>query len=198
MSPFWRLSLCVFVLTACSVEFYRAELKNTQPPQKKIQPQQENTPPLHENTRPRQQKKQPLQSPEAYVLLRQQAIDSAFIQGPDKSEPEFIGDRLEVHLANFKFNPSELHLKAGAITQIEIFNTSLIMHYFGGRDFFDVGAEIIRFTDFKVPSGLTHIPVASKTSRIVYLFAKDPGEYSIDCFVPMHTLLGMKGTLFVE
>lgn len=184
ISPFWRLSLCLCLLTACSAEPIRTAQKETQPLQQELESMQ--------------QKREPLQSPETYEQLRQQAIDSVFIQNPDKSEPEFIGEKLEVNLDNFKFSPNEVHLKAGTITQIKLSNASLNLHYFGGRDFFNYGAEVIRFTQSNAPPGFTHIPVAANSSRIVYLFAKDPGEYPLNCNVPSHSLLGMKGTLFVE
>ena len=177
MSPFWRFLLCACLLTSCSADFTRTTQKETPTPQEKYEP---------------------LLSPETYDFLREQAIMSTFIRYPDKPSAAFTGERLEVDLDNYRFSPKEVHLKAWTITQITLSNTSHNLHYFGSRDFFKYGAEIISFSKSRTPPGLTHIPVAAKSSRIIYLFAKDPGEYPLNCNVPKHTQLGMKGSLFVE
>ena len=177
MSPFWRFLLCACLLTSCSADFTRTTQKETPTPQEKYEP---------------------LLSPETYAFLREQAIMSTFIRFPEKPGPAFIGERLEVDLYNYRFSPKQVHLKAWTITQITLSNTSHNLHYFGSREFFKYGAEIISFSKSLTPPGLTHIPVAKNSSRIVYLFAKDPGEYPLNCNVPKHTQLGMKGSLFVE
>ena len=177
ISPFWRFLLCACLLTSCSADLTRTTQKETPPPQEKYEP---------------------LLSPETYAFLREQAIKSTFIRYPGKPEAAFTGERLEVDLDNYRFSPKEVHLKAWTITQITLSNTSNNLHYFGSRDFFKYGAEIISFSRSLSPPGLTHIPVAAKSSRIIYLFAKDPGEYPLNCNVPKHTQLGMKGYLLVE
>ena len=177
ISPFWRFLLCACLLTSCSADLTRTTQKETPPPQEKYEP---------------------LLSPETYAFLREQAIKSTFIRYPGKPEAAFTGERLEVDLDNYRFSPKEVHLKAWTITQITLSNTSNNLHYFGSRDFFKYGAEIISFSKSLTPPGLTHIPVAAKSSRIIYLFAKDPGEYPLNCNVPKHTQLGMKGYLLVE
>ena len=177
MSPFWRFLLCACLLTSCSADFTRTTQKETPTPQEKYEP---------------------LLSPENYAFLREQAIMSAFIRFPEKPGAAFIGERLEVDLDNYRFSPKQVHLKAWTITQITLSNTSHNLHYFGSREFFKYGAEIISFSKSLTPPGLTHIPVAKNSSRIVYLFAKDPGEYPLNCNVPKHTQRGMKGSLFVE
>lgn len=177
MSPFWRFSIYACLLTSCSADLALTTQKETPTPQEKYEP---------------------LLSPETYDYLREQAIISSFIYYPEKSGAAFRGERLEVKLDNYKFSPNQIHLKAWTITQLTLSNTSHNLHYFGSRDFFKYGAEIIRFSEANAPPGLTHIPVAANSSRTVYLFAKDPGEYPLNCNVPSHSQLGMKGSLFVE
>ena len=177
MSPIWRFSLCACLLTSCSADLTRTTEKEIPIPQEKYEP---------------------LLSPETYGFLREQAIKSTFIRYPGKPEAAFTGERLEVDLDNYRFSPKEVHLKAWTITQITLSNTANNLHYFGSREFFKYGAEFISFSKSLTPPGLTHIPVAANSSRIVYLFAKDPGEYPLNCNVPKHTQLGMKGYLIVE
>jgi uncharacterized cupredoxin-like copper-binding protein len=111
---------------------------------------------------------------------------------------EFVGKTIDVYLSNFKFDPDKISLKSGTITRVRVYNIAWVTHYFGGEKFFAQGAEVVNLFASKVPPGQYHIPVTPFTSRDIYLYAKEPGEYLLNCYVTSHRIEGMSGVLIVE
>ncbi|MEH6471650.1 MAG: hypothetical protein V7752_10380 [Halopseudomonas sp.] len=133
-----------------------------------------------------------------YSAQRQQALERALVVDPDSGATRFVGDTVYVIMSDFQFDPNQIRLKAGAITRIRLSNSAWVTHYFGGDEFFQNGAEVVSILGSNVPPNQNHIPVPPFTERDLYLYAKDPGEYPLNCFVPNHRNAGMKGVLIVE
>jgi uncharacterized cupredoxin-like copper-binding protein len=145
---------------------------------------------------PRQPEPPALLTQDEYTAQREAAILKHMVWNEDVQELEFGGRTLHVSLSDFKFVPSIIRFKSGTVIRIRLKNTGLQLHYFGGKEFFRRGADIVNIFGTKVPNQL-NIPVPAFTTRDVYLFIKDPGEYPLSCFVPNHRADGMKGTLLV-
>lgn len=132
-----------------------------------------------------------------YAAQREAALLKSMVWNEQLQELEFSGRTEHVTLSDFKFTPAKIHLKSGTVIRIRLKNVGLTLHYFGGKGFFGRGADIVDTFGAIVPNQL-NIPVPAYTSRDVYLFIKDPGEYPLSCFVPIHHAMGMTGTLTVK
>jgi len=133
-----------------------------------------------------------------YQARREQALQGAVRVNEQTGQQEFTGHSEYVILSDFQFSPSTLRFKSGSLVRVRLSNTALVTHYFGGEEFFRLGAEPVNLLGSYVPSGQHHVPVAPYTDRDIYLFIKDPGVYLLDCFVPNHRVAGMVGQLIVE
>jgi uncharacterized cupredoxin-like copper-binding protein len=147
---------------------------------------------------PQPEPRQTLFTEEEYGVLKELAMEAAFVEDEETGRSHFEGDTEYVILTNFRFMPNSLRLKAGTLTRIRLGNPSLVTHYFGGEEFFRYGAEIVNVADSDIPTTHYHVPVWSHGVRDLYLFIKEPGEYRLDCYVPIHRDQGMTGTIIVE
>lgn len=141
---------------------------------------------------------QPLRSEAAYREQRQQAMAGAVRVNEHTGQKEFVGQTEFVILSDFEFSPAQLHFRSGTLVRVRLSNVALVTHYFGGEEFFRLGAEPVNLLGSFVPRGQHHIPVAPLSERDLFLFIKDPGDYLLDCFVPNHRVAGMVGRLIVE
>lgn len=141
---------------------------------------------------------QPSRALDEYRELRRQALAGVVQVNEVTGQKEFVGPTEYVILSDFQFSPTELRFKSGTVVRVRLSNTALVTHYFGGEEFFRIGAEPVNLMGSFVPRGQHHIPVAPLTDRDIFLFIKDPGEYLLDCFVPNHRAAGMVGQLIVE
>ena len=137
------------------------------------------------------------QADDRFAEQRRLAIANALTRDPASGEESFRGETVYVILSDFRFDPERIPLKAGQITRVRLSNTAWVTHYFGGDEFFRQGAEVVNLLGSNVPPSQHHIPVPPFTERDLYLFAKQPGEYPLNCFVPTHRKAGMDGVLIV-
>jgi len=137
-------------------------------------------------------------TPAEYRARLEQALQGAVRVNEVTGQKEFTGPSEYVILSDFQFSPSAVRFKSGTVVRVRLSNTALVTHYFGGQEFFRLGAEPVNLLGSYVPAGQHHIPVAPYTDRDIYLFIKDPGTYLLDCFVPNHRAAGMVGQLIVE
>ncbi|WP_210395940.1 hypothetical protein [Motiliproteus sediminis] len=140
----------------------------------------------------------PLRPADEYRALREQALQGVVQVNEVTGQKEFVGATEYVILSDFQFSPAELHFRSGTVVRVRLSNTALVTHYFGGEEFFRLGAEPVNLMGSFVPRGQHHIPVAPLTDRDIFLFIKDPGVYLLDCFVPNHRAAGMVGRLVVD
>ncbi len=133
-----------------------------------------------------------------YRDQRQQALALVTETDPQSGASVFRGETIRVTLANFFFDPNVITLKAGQVVRLRLENPARMTHYFGGDDLFTLGGELLSVFDSKVPPGQHHIPVPPEQSRDLYLYVKDPGDYVLDCFVPVHRQLGMTGRIEIR
>jgi uncharacterized cupredoxin-like copper-binding protein len=99
-----------------------------------------------------------------------------------------------VELANFDFNPHELHLRAGRPYTLVLANVGSGGHDFAAPEFF--AAAQVR-PDEAALVGPGKIEVAGGATREVHLVPA-AGEYDLVCTHTGHALLGMKGKIIVE
>lgn len=142
--------------------------------------------------------KQPLRSEAEYQRLQQQALTGVVKVNELTGLQEFAGPTEYVIMSDFQFTPDILRFRSGTIVRVRLSNTALVTHYFGGEEFFRLGADTVNLQGSLVPKGQHHIPVNPLTDRDIYLFLKDPGTYLLDCFVPNHRIAGMIGQIIVE
>lgn len=99
-----------------------------------------------------------------------------------------------VELANFDFNPKELHLHAGQPVALVLANLASGGHDFSAPEFF--AAARIEPADAALVTG-GEVDVPAKATRTVHLVPA-AGTYKLTCTHTMHAMFGMKGTIVVD
>ena len=99
-----------------------------------------------------------------------------------------------VELANFDFNPREIHLRAGRPYTLVLANVASGGHDFAAPEFF-AAAQVRPDDAATIASG--KVEVAGGTTQQVHLVPA-AGEYDLLCSHTGHALLGMKGKIIVE
>ncbi|WP_207060852.1 hypothetical protein [Motiliproteus sp. SC1-56] len=139
--------------------------------------------------------REPLLTEDQYAEGKRRALAKA-VKAVEGRGLVFNGETEYVYLSDFQFDPSVIRFRAGTITRVRLNNIARVTHYFGGEEFFQYGAEVVNILGTDVPT-IDHIPVPPLSSRDIYLYIKDPGRYSLHCFVPTHQRQGMEGILEV-
>ncbi|MEH6812993.1 MAG: hypothetical protein V7677_10735 [Motiliproteus sp.] len=132
-----------------------------------------------------------------YQSAKTDAIAAVIVRNKETGVEEYIGETTVVYLSDFNFSPNEFRFKSGTVTRIRLKNVAWVTHYFGGKEFFAEGADIVNILGSKIPSQ-QHVPASPYVTRDLYLYIKKPGEYPLSCFVPNHRIEGMTGRLIVE
>jgi len=101
---------------------------------------------------------------------------------------------VSVEVSNFKFVPSDIHLKSGARVVLLLRNLSSATHDFSAPEFFQA-AKVDPISGSHVENGTVAIPARS-TLAIVILPAA--GRFPLKCSHRLHSKLGMHGAIFVE
>lgn len=100
----------------------------------------------------------------------------------------------EVTLADYKFNPSEIHLSAGKPAILRLKNLAAQPHEFAAPEFF--ASATVRPADAKFinKEGEAELPGGKQVE--IGLVPK-AGTYHLQCNKPGHALLGMEGTIII-
>ena len=99
-----------------------------------------------------------------------------------------------VDLANFKFTPAQLVLRANAPVVLELRNASSGGHSFSAPAFF-AATHIDPASAGSIRDGKVEVP-AHATVRLSLTPAA--GQYPLKCSHPFHSSLGMKGVIVVQ
>jgi len=99
---------------------------------------------------------------------------------------------VQVQLSSFKFEPAEIHLRAGEPVVLRLTNTSNGGHNFAAPQFF--GAATIQ-DGGGLEDGAIEVP--SGQTREIRL-APARGTYRLRCTHTLHTTFGMSGSIVVE
>lgn len=108
-----------------------------------------------------------------------EASPNGMMESTDSSAME-AGDVIEITGSNFKFDKSEIRVKAGDTVTIKFINSQ------GFHDFV--------IDEFNVAAKQGNGP----SEETVTFVADKPGTYEYYCSVGQHRAMGMKGTLIVE
>ena len=103
-------------------------------------------------------------------------------------EPRIV----QVQLSSFKFEPEEIHLRAGEPVVLRLTNTSNGGHNFAAPQFF--GAAAIQ-SGSGLEDGAIEVP-EGQTREIRLTPAR--GTYRLRCTHTLHTTFGMSGSIVVE
>lgn len=88
------------------------------------------------------------------------------------------GVEIAVALADHRFDPARLHVRAGERVRVRVRNEGRVVH------------------DFTVPeAGVSSGRLAPGESGVAEFTLQRPGEYRLVCTVPGHEALGMKGVI---
>ncbi len=99
-----------------------------------------------------------------------------------------------VTLANFKFIPKHIRLRAGTPYALHLVNTASGGHNFTAPEFF-AAAKVAPEDAAEIADGQVELAGgASKTVRLL----PAAGTYKLTCTHPGHALLGMTGDIVVE
>jgi len=108
--------------------------------------------------------------------------------GAPAQEPHVV----QVQLSSFKFEPAEIHLRAGEPVVLRLTNTSNGGHNFAAPQFF--GAAAIQ-GGAELHDGAIDVP-GGQTREI--RLTPVHGTYRLRCTHTMHTAFGMSGEIEVE
>ena len=108
--------------------------------------------------------------------------------GAPAQEPHVV----QVQLSSFKFEPAEIHLRAGEPVVLRLTNTSNGGHNFAAPQFF--GAATIQ-GGAALDDGAIDVP-SGQTREIRLTPAR--GTYRLRCTHTLHTTFGMSGSIVVE
>lgn len=99
-----------------------------------------------------------------------------------------------VTLSNFKFEPNQIQLRAGAPTILHLVNTAGGGHSFSAPQFF-AAAKVAPASQPLVQDGTVQVP---KHSAVDIALTPAAGQYPLKCTHTLHAALGMKGTIIVS
>jgi plastocyanin len=99
-----------------------------------------------------------------------------------------------VTMANFKFDPAVIQLRAGAPTLLHLVNTAGGGHSFSAPQFF-AAASIAAASQPLVKGGTVDVP---KHSAVDITLTPAAGSYPLKCTHTLHAAFGMKGTIVVR
>jgi plastocyanin len=125
----------------------------------------------------------------ALAALGSLTVDSAAAQ----SAP--VAERVEIRLANFRFDPAEIRLTHGHRYLLHFVNTSGSGHDFVSERFF-AAAAMAPGDHHKVPDGEVELDGNGEAS--VTLTAPVAGDYEFHCSHFLHQTFGMKGRFIVQ
>ena len=99
-----------------------------------------------------------------------------------------------VDLTSFRFTPSQIQLRAGTPTVLQLRNASSGGHNFAAPAFF-AAARIDPASAGLIRNGRIEVP-AHATVQVTLTPAA--GQYPVKCTHPFHATFGMKGTIIVR
>jgi plastocyanin len=99
-----------------------------------------------------------------------------------------------VTMQNFKFDPSQIQLRAGTPTILHLVNTAGGGHSFSAPQFF-AAAKIAPASRALVTDGTVQVP---KHSAVDIALTPATGQYPLKCTHILHAAFGMKGTITVR
>jgi len=99
-----------------------------------------------------------------------------------------------VTMQNFKFDPSQVQLRAGTQTILHLVNTAGGGHSFSAPQFF-AAAKIAPASRALVIDGTVQVP---KHSAVDIALTPATGQYPLKCTHTLHAAFGMKGTIVVR
>jgi uncharacterized cupredoxin-like copper-binding protein len=102
--------------------------------------------------------------------------------------------QLEVDLSNFKFQPNQIHLKAGESVRLHLVNAASGGHNFTAPDFF-AHARIEPADAKAVVDG--SVEIDGRQSRDIVLVPAR-GTYKLRCTHAFHKMFGMSGEIVVD
>lgn len=104
-------------------------------------------------------------------------------------------ETVDIEVSNFKFEPRAIRLEHGRAYILRLHNRSGFSHDFVARDFFNT-AEISMGDRSKFRT--SDLDLAGGETVEVHLVAPPPGTFKFHCSHPLHSTLGMKGTIEVD
>lgn len=113
------------------------------------------------------------------------------IAAPAVAQPVAI----DVHLSNFKFEPSTIELKAGQDYALTLINDGSGGHSFSAKEFF-AAAGVDAADAALIKTGA--IDLKGGDRRTVHFRAPAAGTYSLKCSHAFHSGFGMKGEIVVR
>ncbi len=105
------------------------------------------------------------------------------------------GQRIEVDLSNFKFNPDQIVLHHGQRYVLHLVNRAGGGHDFNAKSFF-AAAAIAPEDRALVTDG--EVELHGNATVDIHLVAPAAGSYELHCGHFMHTALGMKGKIQID
>ena len=102
---------------------------------------------------------------------------------------------VEVRLANFKFEPRTIALKAGQDYVLALTNESGGGHNFTAPEFF-AAASIAAADRAAIKDGTIEVPGHQR--RTIRFRAAAPGTYKVKCTHTLHGTFGMRGQIVVR
>ena len=93
-----------------------------------------------------------------------------------------LGREIRINASEFRFEPSEIRVKAGEAVRFVIINTGAVDHEFESDD--------ARIEEVTIPPGRQRVVRWTAPAR--------PGEYSFVCDISGHREAGMIGKIIVE
>lgn len=99
-----------------------------------------------------------------------------------------------VTLSNFKFEPNQVQLRAGAPTILHLVNTAAGGHSFSAPQFF-ASATVAPASRPLVTAGTVQVP---KHSAVDIALTPAAGQYPLKCTHTLHAAFGMKGSIIVR
>jgi plastocyanin len=119
------------------------------------------------------------------------ALAAALFAGPANAAQPLVAT---VDLANFRFTPSQLQLRANTPTVLQLRNTSSGGHNFSAPAFF-AAARLDAASTRLVRRGKVEIPGRSTVQLSLIPTA---GQYPLKCTHTLHSAFGMNGTIIVR
>lgn len=99
-----------------------------------------------------------------------------------------------VTMQNFRFEPNQIQLRAGAPTILHLVNTAGGGHSFSAPQFF-AAAKVAPASQPLVQDGTVQVP---KHSAVDIALTPAAGQYPLKCTHALHAAFGMKGSIIVR
>jgi plastocyanin len=99
-----------------------------------------------------------------------------------------------VTLSNFKLDPNQIQLRAGAPAILHLVNTAGGGHSFSAPQFF-AASRVASASQPLVKDGTVQVP---KHSAVDIALTPAAGQYPLKCTHTLHAAFGMKGTIVVR